>query len=129
MSGFKPRDISLQDYFTPSYATPTLHVIGLNDVVVSHERSKELIDVSSDARVVVHDGGHFIPSKTSWRQFFREYFMDPAAGDKIEMPIEVPEHLTPSPSAPTSGIVTPAEIMKQSGPEIDGQGDGGVSRL
>lgn len=42
---------------SPSYSTPTLHVIGKNDIIVYEERSKALVEVSANRRVEEHDGG------------------------------------------------------------------------
>jgi hypothetical protein len=63
-------------------------VIGINDQIVSIERSQTLVDICRNARVEKHEGGqdlisvhhptdaiigHFIPSKSSWRQFFAQF--------------------------------------------------------
>jgi hypothetical protein len=45
---------------SPSYSTPTLHVIGRNDVIVIEERSKVLLEVSANKRVEEHDGGVYL---------------------------------------------------------------------
>jgi hypothetical protein len=57
VSGFRLNDLFCQPLFTPSYSTPTLHILGKTDVVVVEERSKQLIDVSSNKRVEEHTGG------------------------------------------------------------------------
>ncbi|KAF9243177.1 FSH1-domain-containing protein [Melanogaster broomeanus] len=49
------------------------------DVVVVEERSKMLLDVSANARLEEHEGGHFVPSKASWRNFLRDYLSNPLA--------------------------------------------------
>ncbi|KAJ3848949.1 serine hydrolase FSH [Lentinula lateritia] len=64
---------------TPNFKTPTLHVIGHNDIIVTPERSQSLIDASLNGRVEFHDGGHFVPSKTAWRKFLAEYIRNPSA--------------------------------------------------
>lgn len=77
ISGFKaPGSLSAETFGT-SYSTPTLHVIGRNDVIVVEERSKVLLDLSQNKRLEEHDGGHFVPSKANWREFFRKYLADP----------------------------------------------------
>lgn len=77
VSGFKaPGSLSAETFGT-SYSTPTLHVIGRNDVIVIEERSKGLLDLSQNKRLEEHDGGHFVPSKANWREFFRKYLADP----------------------------------------------------
>ncbi|KAF9470680.1 FSH1-domain-containing protein [Pholiota conissans] len=77
ISGFKLLDPFCIPFFSPSYSTPTLHVLGKTDVVVVEERSRQLIEVSSNARVEEHEGGHFVPSKGSWRKFLVNYMLDP----------------------------------------------------
>lgn len=77
VSGFRPSSPLCDALFTPSYNTPTLHILGKGDVIVVEERSQGLIDVSANKRVLVHDGGHFVPLKASWRSFFKEYFLNP----------------------------------------------------
>ena len=57
ISGYRLVDPIATPIFTPSYSTPTLHVLGKTDVVVTEERSRLLIDVSSNKRVEEHDGG------------------------------------------------------------------------
>ena len=53
--------------------TPVLHVLGINDQIVSFERTQALIATCKVARVEKHEGGHFVPSKATWRQFFAKY--------------------------------------------------------
>lgn len=78
VSGFKLTDPICDPLFSPSYSTPTLHVLGKNDVVVIEERTRKLIDVSSNKRVEEHEGGHFVPTKGSWRKFLAEYIRNPS---------------------------------------------------
>lgn len=64
------------------HRTPSLHVIGRTDVVVPPHRTKLLIDTYETARVEYHEGGHWIPTKRVWRNFFKTYitsFADKAA--------------------------------------------------
>jgi hypothetical protein len=57
VSGFKiAGDISAA-VFSEGYATPTLHVLGKNDIVVVEERSRGLINISTEKRVEEHEGG------------------------------------------------------------------------
>lgn len=57
VSGFRLRDAIVDPILTPSYSTPTLHVIGKTDIIVTEERSRLLVDASSNARIEEHDGG------------------------------------------------------------------------
>lgn len=62
ISGFLPSDPLLEriiSHTSPKLATPSLHVVGLNDVIVIPERSELLISVSDKeaTRVERHEGG------------------------------------------------------------------------
>jgi len=99
VSGFKVAGLLSAAVFSEGYETPTLHVLGKNDILVIEERSRVLIDVSKTKRVEMHDGGHFVPSKASWRTFLKAYMLSPTSN--------VPSPgLTPA-SQPGSGAVTP----------------------
>ncbi|TDL23102.1 FSH1-domain-containing protein [Rickenella mellea] len=104
VSGFKIRDPLWAEIMSPTYSTPTLHVAGTNDVIVVHERTQMLLDVSANKRVEYHDGGHFVPSKASFRNFFRDYLRDPF-GD-----IPSPGSAPGASLEPPSGIATPVEV-------------------
>jgi len=106
VSGFRLRDPFCDPLFDGQYSTPTLHVIGRNDIVVHEERSKLLVDASSSKRVEEHDGGHFVPFKRHWLKFLRSYMMDPSA-----------DLLSPTLSAssvPNSGTATPTDTINAS---------------
>ncbi|KAL1729508.1 serine hydrolase FSH [Schizophyllum commune] len=101
VAGFKVRDPLFAETYGTGYSTPTLHVIGRNDVVVIPERSQTLVDVSLNGRLELHDGGHFVPSKGPWRKFLESYMrLGPAA--------EIPSPSGNADSAPGSGTATPA---------------------
>ncbi|KAL1662659.1 serine hydrolase FSH, partial [Schizophyllum commune] len=101
VAGFKVRDPLFAQTYGAGYSTPTLHVIGRNDVVVIPERSQTLVDVSLNGRLELHDGGHFVPSKGPWRKFLESYMrLGPSA--------EVPSPSGNADSAPGSGTATPA---------------------
>ncbi|GFZ42537.1 hypothetical protein JCM24511_00253 [Saitozyma sp. JCM 24511] len=73
VGGFLPSPTtpSFEDYFPLPASLPTLHVVGRNDTLVTLERSQTLVDRCDNARVEIHEGGHFTPSKASWRHFFK----------------------------------------------------------
>ncbi|KAJ3554426.1 hypothetical protein NM688_g3117 [Phlebia brevispora] len=99
VAGFKPPGPTCAALFENGYSTKTLHVLGRGDVIVVEERSKSLVEVSTNKRVEWHDGGHFVPSKANWRNFLRDY-MRKLGDDDL-----------PSPNAasqPPSGTATPA---------------------
>ncbi|KAH9067735.1 FSH1-domain-containing protein [Lactarius vividus] len=99
VSGFKVAGPLSTAVFSEGYVTPTLHVLGKNDILVIEERSRVLINVSKTKRVEMHDGGHFVPSKASWRTFLKAYMLDPTG--------DVPSPGLTSASQPGSGAVTP----------------------
>jgi hypothetical protein len=104
VAGYLPSGPIRTPLFTPSYFTPTLHVLGRTDVVVVEERSKQLLEVSAVKRVEYHPGGtfafvcarsetltegrmrvgHFVPASKPWREFFSAWMDDPTA--KIPSP-------------------------------------------
>ncbi|KEP48528.1 serine hydrolase [Rhizoctonia solani 123E] len=110
VSGFKPVDNNLGPLFFTPITTPNLHVLGRNDAIVIPERGKTLVDVCKDPRVEEHEGGHFVPSKANWRNFFKDYLLsfDPALGGK---PVPSPGPAGDTPSQ-TPGSGTPAEISR-----------------
>ena len=57
VSGFKVAGPLSAALFSEGYVTPTLHVLGKNDILVIEERSRVLINVSKTKRVEMHDGG------------------------------------------------------------------------
>ncbi|KAF7292784.1 FSH1 domain-containing protein [Mycena indigotica] len=99
VAGFRLRGAIGDAVYSQMYKTPTLHVLGRNDIIVIEERSRTLIAVSENARVEQHDGGHFLPSKTSWRKFVAAYIADPT-GPVVSPSVSV--------SADNSGVVSPA---------------------
>ncbi|GLB37848.1 putative serine hydrolase (FSH1) [Lyophyllum shimeji] len=101
VSGFRLRDPFCDPLFAGQYSTPTLHVIGKNDIIVVEERSRTLVEASSNKRVEEHQGGHFVPSKRQWLKFLRGYMLDPSA--------ELLSPSTSGSSAPNSGTATPTE--------------------
>ena len=56
-AGYLPSGPIRTPLFTPSYSTPTLHILGRTDVVVVEERSNHLLAVSANQRVEYHPGG------------------------------------------------------------------------
>eukprot|EP01102_Stenamoeba_stenopodia_P011184 TRINITY_DN3420_c0_g1_i1.p1 TRINITY_DN3420_c0_g1~~TRINITY_DN3420_c0_g1_i1.p1 ORF type:complete len:1127 (+),score=293.80 TRINITY_DN3420_c0_g1_i1:148-3381(+) len=62
ISAFKPRSLDYKDKFTPnSIDLPSLHVVGLKDILVDPERSRELATCFVNPETVEHYGGHFAP--------------------------------------------------------------------
>ncbi|KAJ7594261.1 FSH1-domain-containing protein [Mycena floridula] len=103
VAGFRISSNPLVDIiYGDSYSTPTLHVVGRTDIIVTPERAQKLVDLSSDKRVEEHDGGHFVPSKANWRKFLKDYLTDPFA----DLPRPRANGIA---SGPASGTATPTE--------------------
>ncbi|KIM75675.1 hypothetical protein PILCRDRAFT_798693 [Piloderma croceum F 1598] len=118
VSGFKPPDQLATILMSPSYSTPTLHVLGKNDVIVIEEWSKVLLEISANKRIEEHDGGHFVPCKANWRNFFRDYLLDPLR--------DVPSPGLSSSSTPNFGA-TYAQSLEYTGINIPRNTVNGVS--
>ncbi|EPQ52447.1 hypothetical protein GLOTRDRAFT_140197 [Gloeophyllum trabeum ATCC 11539] len=86
VSGFIPPCDLSDIIFSTSYNTPSVHVVGKNDVVVREEDTQVLLNKSAAKVVEYHVGGHFVPITQKWRSFFAEH-------------LQHPEVLIPSPAA------------------------------
>lgn len=58
----------------------------LNACMQQPDRSESLVNVFEKPRVERHDGGHFVPSKKSWRDFFALYMRSIQQGDDSLVP-------------------------------------------
>uniref|UniRef100_A0AAV1U8M9 Serine hydrolase domain-containing protein n=1 Tax=Peronospora matthiolae TaxID=2874970 RepID=A0AAV1U8M9_9STRA len=64
----------------PKYANngkidlPSLHVIGESDAVVDNARSLALKNLFTDAKLLMHPGGHYIPTNKEPKDAFRAFF-------------------------------------------------------
>ena len=69
-SGFRVMDARCRGFYDRAGIAETklLHFIGGDDSVVDEGRSRALVDCCGSAgkRVVVHPGGHFLPSQRTW---------------------------------------------------------------
>lgn len=67
-SGFRAPGRRYVGFYEPKIRTPVLNVLGQLDVVVDEVRARKLVSVceGGDERVVVHPGGHFVPSQKPW---------------------------------------------------------------
>ena len=86
-SGFKAPGKTYSAFYSPRIRrTPILHVLGQLDVVVEEARARELVGAceGGEGRVVVHPGGHFVPSQKAWLDavvgFVRECVMEEEEG-------------------------------------------------
>ena len=67
-SGFRAPGTLYNAFYEPKISTPVLHVLGQVDVVVEESRGRAFVDAceEGEGRVVVHPGGHFVPSQKRW---------------------------------------------------------------
>ncbi|MCJ1312403.1 hypothetical protein MMC25_006077 [Agyrium rufum] len=63
-SGFRAPAEFYDGFYEPRIRTPVLHFLGGLDTVVDEGRTRALIDAceEGEGRVIVHPGGHFVPS-------------------------------------------------------------------
>lgn len=57
------------DYF----ALPSLHIMGESDEIISLERSKALADRFEMRQVIIHAGGHYIPTQKEIREEIKTF--------------------------------------------------------
>ncbi|KAL9603580.1 MAG: hypothetical protein Q9219_001083 [cf. Caloplaca sp. 3 TL-2023] len=87
-SGFPAPGPRHAPFYAPPLKTPTLHFLGTLDGVVEEGRSRALVESCDGAKVVVHPGGHFLPSQRPWLDaavgFVRECLEGAGNGPKGE---------------------------------------------
>ncbi|KAK8043274.1 hypothetical protein PG993_005704 [Apiospora rasikravindrae] len=89
-SGFVGRDPALQWLYEGGFATPSLHVYGGLDTVVSEDRTRGLwekctpTEKGGKAQVLVHPGGHFVPVKKEWTTPIAGWLMEVLKGETLE---------------------------------------------
>ena len=85
-SGFAAPSEKYEGFYNPKISTPILHFLGSLDTVVDEKRGRQLIEAceSNEKRVVVHPGGHFVPSQKPWLDAAVAFIRDnlSKAGDK-----------------------------------------------
>lgn len=84
ISSFPARAQALARYMRPASVTvPAIHVLGLNDILVTPDRSLRLYEVfdPTTAKLVKHAGGHFVPGVWPYGEIhaFASQFLDRAA--------------------------------------------------
>lgn len=73
ISGFRPADHSFDPLMEAKITTPMLAMIGIDDVIVPPDWTMALVEQCTNARVINHEGGHFLPTPAPWRNFIRNY--------------------------------------------------------
>ncbi|PKI82300.1 dihydrofolate reductase [Malassezia vespertilionis] len=92
ISGFRPADQKFDALFEPKIATPMLIIIGMNDFLVEPKTTETLLSICEQSRIVHHDGGHYLPTNASWRNFLRDFIdsfrvTTPSAWQDIPAPL------------------------------------------
>jgi hypothetical protein len=110
VSGFKVAGPLSNAVFGEGYATPTLHVLGKNDILVVEERSRVLINVSTGKRVEEHEGGtrqyHLSTPRTLTHQGHAvlskatSYHRGPAGGHFLKHTCSIPQETSPGLALP-----------------------------
>ena len=108
ISSFPSRARAHAKYVQPgSVALPSLHVLGLHDILVTPDRSIKLYEAfdPTSARLVKHGGGHFVPGAWPYAEIhaFAAQFLDPDARPPTAGPVT-----TPSPGASLLGLACDA---------------------
>ncbi|XP_037045164.1 esterase AGAP003155 isoform X2 [Bradysia coprophila] len=75
-SGFKSGSLVHLNYYDDTITIPSLHIFGETDNVIPNEMSEELADIFDDPQILRHSGGHYFPSTTQQKEFYRNYFQD-----------------------------------------------------
>ena len=87
-SGFAAPLEKYEGFYNPKIKTPILHFLGSLDTVVDEKRGNQLIAVceSSEKRIIIHPGGHFVPSQKPWLDatvsFVKDGLSGASKGDK-----------------------------------------------
>lgn len=89
-SGFCAPAQMYKGFYEPKIRTPMLHFLGQMDTVVEEERSRKLVEACEDGEknVVVHPGGHFLPSQRPWLDACITFIKGRLEGPTNEMPKE-----------------------------------------
>ncbi|CAL1267176.1 unnamed protein product [Larinioides sclopetarius] len=74
IAGFRSIAKCHQYLYSKTVDIQSLHIMGENDSCISKDRSEELIPLFKSSSVVYHDGGHFIPSKSSVKSEYLPFF-------------------------------------------------------
>ncbi|XP_078374888.1 esterase OVCA2-like [Oculina patagonica] len=73
VAAFKSRSSGHSMYYTKPISCPTLHVFGDTDRVIPKENSEDLLKHFSNATILNHSGGHFVPTQAPQRKVYTEF--------------------------------------------------------
>ena len=90
-SGLRVMDVRCRSFYENGgiKETRVLHIIGAVDSVLDERRSRALVDCcgSGGKEVVVHPGGHFVPSQRPWLDAVVRFVREVIEGDDIKRSI------------------------------------------
>ena len=90
-SGLRVMDVRCRGFYDHGGITETriLHVIGRVDSVLDERRSRALVDCCGEGgkQVVIHPGGHFVPSQRPWLDAVVGFVREVMEGDDIRRSI------------------------------------------
>lgn len=82
-SGFAAPSEIYGGFYDPPITTPMLHFIGSLDSVVDEARSRKLVEAcAGEKMVVVHPGGHFVPSQKAFLEAAVGFVLETVQGKK-----------------------------------------------
>ncbi|XP_015121354.1 esterase OVCA2 [Diachasma alloeum] len=70
ISGFKSLCAPHAKFYDEPIDLPTLHVFGESDKIIPTEMAKDLSDLFTNKKLMIHEGGHYVPSKKHIYQDF-----------------------------------------------------------
>ncbi|XP_061659947.1 esterase OVCA2 [Syngnathoides biaculeatus] len=73
VAGFRSGCAQHLSFYSAPLATPSLHVLGLDDGVIPADMSRDLLPVFRDPHVLTHPGGHFVPAASAHRQNYQNF--------------------------------------------------------
>ncbi|XP_068238056.1 esterase OVCA2 [Palaemon carinicauda] len=73
ISAFKSRSVPHQYLYGEKITIPTLHVFGETDQVIQKPMSEEFLECFHDPQVLMHPGGHFIPTTAAQKAAYLKF--------------------------------------------------------
>ncbi|KAL4977130.1 serine hydrolase-domain-containing protein [Aspergillus desertorum] len=83
-SGFRGTMKYYSSFYTPMLSSPSLHIIGTLDTMITDTQSQDLVSVFKKPKILYHEGGHYIPR-------------DPKLLKRVGLFISSAYHLRPAP--------------------------------
>ena len=88
-SAFAAPKEAYEALYSPRITTPSVHFLGGLDTVVSEERSRFLAEQCFEgARIMVHPGGHFLPSQKVWIEGLLGFIRERVVVEEVKAAVE-----------------------------------------